>query len=113
MASSSLAFSATYNADTEGGVGGGVGAHLERARGAIEGRFLDVGEVLSQVVDGTNALISALDRTCEGLVGGQVSAATLQLSNASDGVRSLPESLRERHARIAGACPRCSGSATT
>jgi hypothetical protein len=80
---------------------GGVGAHLERARGAIEGRFLDVGEVLSQVVDGTNALISALDRTCEGLVGGQVSAATLQLSDASAGVRSLPESLRERHARIA------------
>ncbi len=75
-------------------------SHLEQARGAIEGRFLEVGDVLSRIVDGANVLIDSLDRTRERLTGDTVRAATNQLTDASMRLRSLPESLRERRDRI-------------
>lgn len=96
MALSSLAYSASHAGDS------GVHARLETARGAIEGRFLEVGDVLSQVVDGTSALISALDRMREGLEGQEVAAATRQLSEASDQLRDLPAALTERRDRLGG-----------
>jgi len=96
MALSSLAYSASHAGD------GDVHARLETARGAIEGRFLEVGQVLSQVVDGTSALISALDRMREGLEGQEVAAATRQLSQASDQLRELPKSLLDRRDRLGG-----------
>lgn len=75
-------------------------SHLEQARGAIEGRFLEVGDVLSRIVDGANVLIDSLDRTRDRLTGDTVRAATNQLTDASMRLRSLPESLRERRDRI-------------
>jgi len=96
MALSSLAFSASHAGD------GGAHARLETARGAIEGRFVEVGDVLSQVVDGTSALISALDRMREGLEGQEVAAATRQLSEASDQLRELPTTLHARRDRLGG-----------
>lgn len=97
MASSTLAFSAPSSASPPAG---DVGARLEAARGAIEGRFLEVGDVLSTVVDGMNALIGALDRMREGISGGEVSAATRQLGEASSTLKSLPDMLRERRERL-------------
>jgi hypothetical protein len=96
MALSSLAFSTSHAGD------GGAHARLETARGAIEGRFVEVGQVLSQVVDGTSALISALDRMREGLEGQEVAAATRQLSEASDQLRELPATLHARRDRLGG-----------
>lgn len=75
-------------------------SHLEQARGAIEGRFLEVSDVLSRIVDGANVLIDSLDRTRDRLTGDTVRAATNQLTDASMRLRSLPESLRERRDRI-------------
>ncbi|NQE63457.1 hypothetical protein [Caulobacter sp. RHG1] len=97
MASSPLAFSAPSSASPSAG---DVGARLEAARGAIEGRFLEVGDVLSTVVDGMNALISALDRMRDGISGGEVAAATRQLGEASSTLKSLPDMLRERRGRL-------------
>ncbi len=97
MASQTLAFSAPSPAAPASGE---VGARLEAARGAIEGRFLEVGDVLSTVVDGMNALIGALDRMRDGMSGGEVAAATRQLGEASSTLKSLPEMLRERRGRL-------------
>lgn len=97
MAPSSLAFSVPSSASPASGE---VGARLEAARGAIEGRFLEVGDVLSTVVDGMNALIGALDRMREGISGGEVAAATRQLGEASSTLKALPEMLRERRGRL-------------
>jgi len=94
MASSSLALSTSYADDGE------AHARLETARGAIEGRFVEVGDVLSQVVDGTGALITALDRMREGLEGQEVAAATRQLGEASNQLRELPEALHLRRDRL-------------
>jgi hypothetical protein len=86
-------------------------SHLEQARGAIEGRFLEVGDVLSRIVDGANVLIDSLDRTRDRLTGDTVRAATNQLTDASMRLRSLPESLRERRDRI-GELMRAGGDLT-
>lgn len=96
MAHSSLALSAPQAGDNA------VHARLEAARGAIEGRFLDVGEVLSQVVDGANVLITALDRMREGLQGQEVAAAARQLGQAADQLRELPSALTNRRERLGG-----------
>ena len=79
---------------------GDARTRLEAARGAIEGRFLEVGEVLSKVVDGASALITALDRMREGLEGKEVAAATRQLDEASAQLRDLPKSLLDRRQRL-------------
>lgn len=96
MALPSLASSApTSSSDPDG-----VLWRLEQARGAIEGRFLEVSTVLSRIVDGANILIDALDRTRQRLSGEDVLAATNQLTDASLRLRALPESLNERRDRI-------------
>jgi hypothetical protein len=97
MTLSSLAFRATPSPSLNSSE---VGARLEAARGAIEGRFVEVGEVLSTVVDGMNGLISALDRMRDGISGGEVAAATRQLGEASSTLKSLPEMLRARRERL-------------
>jgi hypothetical protein len=98
MVSSSLAVSAssTISADDR------TGACLEAARSAIEGRFLDVGEVLSRAVDGMNALITALDRMKESLDGDGVTTAARELGQASDTLRQLPQSLEGRLEKLSG-----------
>ncbi|ADG08953.1 hypothetical protein B7G68_02265 [Caulobacter segnis] len=98
MVSSSLAVSASsaISADDR------TGACLEAARSAIEGRFLDVGEVLSRAVDGMNALITALDRMKESLDGDSVATAARELGQASDTLRQLPQSLEGRLEKLSG-----------
>ncbi|WP_297509154.1 hypothetical protein [uncultured Caulobacter sp.] len=98
MALSSLAYSTTPSSSAERD---GARARLEAARGAIEGRFLEVGDVLSRVVDGASALIGALDRMREGLEGQEVAAATRQLGEASARLRDLPAALVERRDHLA------------
>ncbi|PHY18830.1 hypothetical protein CSW59_10300 [Caulobacter sp. BP25] len=92
MVSSSLAVSASsaLSADDR------TSACLEAARSAIEGRFLEVGDVLSRAVDGMSALITALDRMKESLGGDSVATAARELGEASDTLRRLPQSLEGR-----------------
>ncbi|PZR32936.1 hypothetical protein [Caulobacter segnis] len=96
MISSSLAVSASSapHADDR------VSACLEAARSAIEGRFLEVGDVLSRAVDGMNTLITALDRMKESLDGDSVAMAARELGEASDTLRRLPQSLEGRLATL-------------
>ena len=79
-----------------------TGACLEAARGAIEGRFLEVGDVLSRAVDGMSALITALDRMKESLAGDGVATAARELGQASETLRQLPESLDGRLDKLGG-----------
>lgn len=92
MVSSSLAVSASSALSTENR----TAACLEAARSAIEGRFLEVSDVLSRAVDGMNALITALDRMKESLDGDSVATAARELGQASDTLRQLPQSLEGR-----------------
>lgn len=96
MVSSSLAVSA-YSASSPDET---ASACLEAARSAIEGRFLEVGDVLSRAVDGMNALISALDKTRESLDGDGVATAARELGQASATLRQLPESLEARRRQL-------------
>lgn len=98
MASSSLALSATSATSSDDR----TGACLEAARSAIEGRFLEVGDVLSRAVDGMNALITALDRMKESLDGDSVATAARELGQASDTLRLLPQSLEGRLDKLGG-----------
>lgn len=97
MRASTLALSPVHHAPPAGDA---VSACLESARGAIEGRFLEVGEVLSQAVEGMGALIGALDRMHASLAGDGVAAATRDLDAASTTLRGLPETLRARRAQL-------------
>ncbi|HJV43738.1 hypothetical protein [Caulobacter sp.] len=96
MVSSSLAVSASSASSPDDR----AAACLEAARGAIEGRFLEVGDVLSRAVDGMNALINALDRMRESLDGDGVAAAARELGQASATLRQLPESLEARRVQL-------------
>lgn len=96
MVSSSLALTATSASSPDDR----AGACLEAARSAIEGRFLEVGDVLSRAVDGMNTLISALDRMRESLDGDGVAAAARELGEASATLRQLPDSLRARRQKL-------------
>lgn len=98
MASSSLALNATSATSSDDR----TGACLEAARSAIEGRFLEVGDVLSRAVDGMNGLITALDRMKESLGGDSVATAARELGQASDTLRRLPQSLEGRLEKLSG-----------
>jgi hypothetical protein len=78
----------------------GIAQGLEAARSAIEGRFLEVGNVLSSAVDGVGAVISALDRMRDTLSGETVSATTTELAQASETLKSLPEGLKVRRDQL-------------
>lgn len=97
MASSSVALKASSATSDDR-----TGACLEAARSAIEGRFLEVGDVLSRAVDGMNALITALDRMKESLDGDSVATAARELGQASDTLRQLPQSLEGRLEKLSG-----------
>lgn len=97
MASSSVALKASSATPDDR-----TGACLEAARSAIEGRFLEVGDVLSRAVDGMNALITALDRMKESLDGDSVATAARELGQASDTLRQLPQSLEGRLEKLSG-----------
>ncbi|WP_066684952.1 hypothetical protein [Caulobacter sp. CCH9-E1] len=97
MASSSLALKASSATSVDR-----TGDCLEAARSAIEGRFLEVGDVLSRAVDGMSALITALDRMKESLDGDSVATAARELGQASDTLRQLPQSLEGRFENLSG-----------
>lgn len=98
MSSSSLALKASSAPPSDDR----AGACLEAARSAIEGRFLEVGDVLSRAVDGMSALITALDRMKESLGGDSVATAARELGQASETLRQLPQSLEGRLERLSG-----------
>jgi hypothetical protein len=79
---------------------GKIDARLEAARRAVEGRFLEAGDVLSRAVEGVGALIASLDRMRENLDADTVSTTTTELAAAADTLRSLPASLEARRGQI-------------
>lgn len=94
---SSLAVSATTFSPSQGAE---IGARLEAARQAIEGRFLEAGDVLSRAVEGVGTLIASLDRMRENLDADTVSKTAADLANAAQTLKSLPDSLEERRGRV-------------
>jgi len=80
--------------------GSGLASRLESARQAIEGRFLEAGDVLSRAVEGVGGLIAALDHIRQTLDTETVSATTRDLSGAAETLRSLPDSLEARRERV-------------
>ncbi|CAN5249450.1 chemotaxis protein [soil metagenome] len=78
-----------------------LGARLEAARQAIEGRFLEAGDVLSRAVEGVGSLISALDGMRGNLDAETVSKTTAELATAAEALKSLPASLDGRRNRMA------------
>jgi hypothetical protein len=79
-----------------------IGRRLEAARQAVEGKFLEAGDVLSQAVQGVGELITALDRLTAGLDPETVRATTAELTAAAASLRALPDSHADRRARIDG-----------
>ncbi len=98
MASSSLTLKATSASPSDER----TGACLEAARSAIEGRFLEVGDVLSRAVEGMNTLITALERMKQSLAGDSVATAAHELGQASETLRHLPQSLKGRRDKLSG-----------
>ncbi|WP_235523781.1 hypothetical protein [Caulobacter sp. Root487D2Y] len=80
--------------------GAEIGARLEAARQAIEGRFLEAGEVLSRAVEGVGTLIASLDRMRANLDAETVTTTTADLAQAAETLRSLPDSLDARRDRV-------------
>lgn len=78
----------------------GVGDRLETARLAVEGRFLEAGDVLSQALDGVAALVASLDRMGRNLDADTVRATTTELAEAAETLRSLPQSLAARRGQV-------------
>lgn len=80
--------------------GSEIGARLEAARRAVEGRFLEVGDVLSRAVEGVGALIASLDRMRDNLNAETVTATSAELAEAAETLKSLPDSLDLRRGRV-------------
>lgn len=94
---SPLAVAATTSPPLQGSE---IGARLEAARQAIEGRFLEAGDVLSRAVEGVGALIASLDRMRDNLDVETVTTTTAELAEAAKTLRSLPDSLESRRVRV-------------
>jgi hypothetical protein len=80
--------------------GSEIGARLEAARQAVEGRFLEAGDVLSRAVEGVGSLIAALDGMRDNLDAETVTTTTAELAEAAETLKSLPDSLDARRDRI-------------
>jgi len=81
--------------------GSEIDARLEAACQAVEGHFLEAGNVLSRAVEGVGALIAALDGMLDNLDAETVSATTAELAEAAEALKSLPASLDGRRGRVA------------
>jgi hypothetical protein len=77
-----------------------IGARLEAARLAVEGRFLEAGDVLSRAVEGVGSLIAALDGMRDNLDAETVTTTTADLAEAAETLKSLPDSLEARRGRV-------------
>jgi phage-related tail protein len=89
---SSLA--ATSKAATQGR--SAVAGRLETARRAVEGRFLQAGEVLGQAVEGIGRLIASLDQLTKAVQPAAVEATTAELQAAAASLLTLPDQHAER-----------------
>jgi len=72
-----------------------IGVRLDAARRAVEGRFVEAGDVLARAVDGVGRLISSLDNLGQVLDSGAVEATTAELKVAAASLVVLPQ----RHGR--------------
>jgi hypothetical protein len=77
-----------------------VGGRLARARGVIEGKFLELGRVLESSVDVVGGLISALDQLASVFNGAAVDAATGALTDAAARLEGLAETRKGDQARF-------------
>lgn len=68
-----------------------IGERLDTARRAVEGRFLEAGEVLAQAVEGVGRLIRSLEALASTLEPATVEATTRELHAAADSLMRLPE----------------------
>jgi hypothetical protein len=78
---------------------------LDTARQAVEGRFLEAGEVLAKAVDGVGRLIASLDNLTKTLDPHTVEATTAELKTAAASLATLPARHASRRAvvdRMAG-----------
>jgi hypothetical protein len=100
LASSSAAFTTTFQPAVEANGGARIGAHLEAARQVVEARFLEAGDVLSRAVDGVASLIAGLDAIRANLDAETVTATTGELAQAAETLKSLPQSLDARRGRV-------------
>lgn len=73
-----------------------IAVRLDAAARAIEGQFLQTGDVLSTAVDGVGDLIASLDKLASALDQTMVDATTDDLKAAAEALRSLPEGLQQR-----------------
>jgi hypothetical protein len=73
-----------------------IAARLEAARRAVEGRFLQAGEVLGQAVEGVGRLIGSLDQLTRTVQPDTVAATTAELRAAASSLLTLPVQHAER-----------------
>jgi hypothetical protein len=77
-----------------------LSARLEAARGVIETKFLNAGEMLSQAVDGIGALLATMDTLTQALSPETSAATTRQLADTAGHLSALPARQAERHGII-------------
>jgi len=77
-------------AAAQGAPPGAVADRLDSARRAVEGRFLEAGEVLGGAVEGLGALIASLETLAAAVDAGAVAETTAELSAAAAGLMALP-----------------------
>jgi hypothetical protein len=80
---------------------GALSARLETARGVIETKFLKLGEMLSEAVDGIASLLATMDALTQALSPDTSAATTRQLAATAARLSALPARQEERHRIIA------------
>jgi hypothetical protein len=78
-----------------------LSARLEAARGVIETKFLNAGEMLSEAVDGISTLLTTMDTLTQALSPETSGATTRQLGDTAGHLSALPARQAERN-RIIG-----------
>jgi hypothetical protein len=86
-----------------------LSARLEAARGVIETKFLKIGEMLSQAVDGIARLLSTMDTLTQALSPETGAATTRQLADTAARLSALPARQAERHGIISDLAAHRSG----
>jgi hypothetical protein len=90
-----------------------LSARLEAARGVIETKFLNAGEMLSQAVDGIGTLLATMDTLTQALSPETSAATTRQLAATAARLSALPARQAERHGIIADLAARRAGLASS
>lgn len=85
---------AVYSANSD------LAAQLERARRVIERHFLSAGKMLTQAIDGIDALVASLEKLVEALDEKAVAAASADLRGAAQSLNDLADNHRLRHLAI-------------